>query len=181
MKLLAIFVLALLLLLIWRPGFNFWSQKAGDYAGTEPAFDIRGHLSGDLISEGVIYGPTGKVVSRFVADMRGVWDGDTGTLSEAFTYASGETQDREWQLRLTEDGGVVATAADIIGEGTGSAEGAAMNLNYKIRLPEDAGGHVLTVHDWMYLMPNGTIINRSEMRKFGLKVAELVATIRPAK
>jgi len=28
-------------------------------------------------------------------------------------------------------------------------------------------------------MENGTIMNRSEMRKFGVKVAELVATIRP--
>ena len=34
--------------------------------------------------------------------------------------------------------------------------------------------------DWMYLMENGTIINRSQFRKFGVKVAELVATMRPA-
>jgi hypothetical protein len=31
----------------------------------------------------------------------------------------------------------------------------------------------------MYLMQNGTIINRSQFRKFGIKVAELVATMRP--
>jgi hypothetical protein len=29
-------------------------------------------------------------------------------------------------------------------------------------------------------MENGTIINRSQFRKFGIKVAELVATMRPA-
>ena len=39
---------------------------------------------------------------------------------------------------------------------------------------------MLDVTDWMYLMENGTIMNRSEMRKFGIKVAELIATIRPA-
>jgi hypothetical protein len=33
----------------------------------------------------------------------------------------------------------------------------------------------------MYLMPNGTIINRSQFRKFGIKVAELVATMRPSR
>ena len=53
-------------------------------------------------------------------------------------------------------------------------------MKYKIRLPEDAGGHVLSVVDWMYLVDNGTILNRSQMRKFGVKVAELVATMRPA-
>jgi hypothetical protein len=52
-------------------------------------------------------------------------------------------------------------------------------LNYTIQLTKDAGGHVLQVTDWMYLMENGSIMNRSQFRKFGIKVAELVATIRP--
>jgi hypothetical protein len=38
---------------------------------------------------------------------------------------------------------------------------------------------VLNTVDWMYLTPNGTIMNRSQFRKFGIKVAELVATMRP--
>ena len=37
----------------------------------------------------------------------------------------------------------------------------------------------LDVVDWMYLTPDGTIMNRSQFRKFGIKVAELVATLRP--
>jgi hypothetical protein len=31
----------------------------------------------------------------------------------------------------------------------------------------------------MYLTSNGSIMNRSQFRKFGIKVAELVATMRP--
>ena len=77
------------------------------------------------------------------------------------------------------DGHFTATAEDIIGTGTGRQLGAMVQLSYRIRLPEDAGGHVLDVTDWMYLMENGTILNRSEMRKFGIKVAELIATMRP--
>ena len=46
-------------------------------------------------------------------------------------------------------------------------------------LPQDAGGHTLDTTDWMYLMSNGSIMNRSQFRKFGIKVAELVATMRP--
>jgi len=38
---------------------------------------------------------------------------------------------------------------------------------------------VLKTVDWMYLTPDGTIVNRSQFRKFGIKVAELVATLRP--
>jgi hypothetical protein len=54
-----------------------------------------------------------------------------------------------------------------------------VQLSYRIRLPADAGGHVLDTTDWMYLVDNGTIINRSQFRKFGITVAELVATMRP--
>ena len=70
-------------------------------------------------------------------------------------------------------------APDLVGAGTGRQEGNAVNLRYRIRLPKDAGGHVLSVNDWMYLTPNGSIVNRSQFRKFGIQVAELVATMRP--
>jgi hypothetical protein len=53
-----------------------------------------------------------------------------------------------------------------------------VQLAYRLRLPKDAGGYLLNVTDWMYLTHNGTIMNRSQFRKFGVKVAELVATIR---
>ena len=50
----------------------------------EPAFDIRQHLSGPMTCEGVIYGPMGRVTSRFTANMHGHWDGDSGTAGRAF-------------------------------------------------------------------------------------------------
>jgi hypothetical protein len=57
-------------------------------------------------------------------------------------------------------------------------KGPAVLLEYRIRLPEASGGHVLDATDWMYLVDNGTIMNRSQFRKFGITVAELVATMR---
>lgn len=179
MKILALILFALLILSLVRPGFGFKSQKPKDYASEGPQFDIRTHLSGKFISEGLIYGPAGKVVSRFVAEMNGAWDGRRGTLAEDFTYANGGIQQRKWHLAMGQNGEFIARADDIIGDGTGQQMGAAVRLNYRIRLPEASGGHVLDVTDWMYLMENGTILNRSEMRKFGVKVAELFATIRP--
>ena len=32
--------------------------------------------------------------------------------------------------------------------------------------------------NWMYLMENGSIPNRSQFRNFGLSVADLIATLR---
>lgn len=168
----------LLLVLLARQVLGFSAQRPGDYAGMTPALDIRRHLSGPIQCEGVIYGPTGRVTSRFVARMEGRWDGRKGTLEEHFRYASGETQTRCWHLTLGNDGSVLAEADDLTRPGHGRQEGAALHLRYRIRLPDHAGGWVLDVTDWMYLMENGTLINRSRFRKFGVTVAELVATLR---
>ena len=100
-------------------------------------------------------------------------------MVEYFNYDSGLKQTREWTLTLHPDGCIAADAPDLRGTGQGRQLGAAVHLQYRIKLPPSAGGHVLDVVDWMYLLDNGTIMNRSQFRKFGIKVAELVATMRP--
>lgn len=170
--------------LLWvasRYVMGFTAQKPSDYAGKDgPRFDLREHLNGPLKCEGVIYGPLGRVVSRFDGDFHGTWEGNKGHLREQFRYDSGTEQERNWYLTTHNDGTFDAEAPDVVGTGQGVAEGSAVQLQYAIRLSDAAGGHVLQTTDWMYLLDNGTIVNRSQMRKFGIKVAELVATIRKA-
>ena len=141
--------------LVWaRARFaGFRSQKPEDYASARREFDLRQHLKGPILCEGV--------------------------MTEDFRYDSGRTQSREWRLTLGNDGSIRAEADDLDGVGTGMQMGSAVQLNYRIRLPKEAGGHVLDTTDWMYLMDNGAIMNRSQFRKYGIKVAELVATMRP--
>ena len=174
-------VIALTLVALWTRSLTFAAQKPSDYAGKGPDFNLREHLNGPILCEGVIYGPTGRVTSRFVADFHATWDGNIGTMTETFRYDSGATQERQWTLTLGNDGRIKAEAPDVVGAGEGVQQGPGVQLKYRIRLPEDAGGHVLDTIDWMYLVENGTIMNRSQFRKFGIKVAELVATMRPVK
>lgn len=171
-------LLALGVVLIAPRFIGFRAQSLSDFAGKGPQFDLRQHLNGPILCEGVIYGPTGRVSSRFVADMDARWDGNRGVMTERFHYDGGVVQDREWTLVLNNDGTIKATAPDVVGEGRGRAEGPAVQMEYRIRMGQSAGGHVLDVTDWMYLTENGTIMNRSQFRKFGIKVAELVATMR---
>lgn len=158
---------------------SFRAQRPEDYADTGPAFPITEVLAGPIVSEGVIYGPSGRMTNSFVARMHGEWNGNSGTLTEDFTYSNGKTQRRKWFLTLGPNNTIRARADDIVGEGEGVISGATVMLRYRITIPEDSGGHTLDTVDWMYLMQDGTIMNRSEMRKFGIKVAELVATMRP--
>ena len=168
------------LIFVLRQKFaGFPGQTLTDYEDQGPEFDVRKHLSGPLRCEGLIYGPLGRVTSRFTADMLGTWDGNSGTLAETLRYDSGAVQQRAWHLELDKNNRIIARADDVIGAGRGGQSGPAVQLCYDIRLPEEAGGHVLNVVDWMYIVDRKTIINRSQFRKYGIKVAELVATIRP--
>jgi hypothetical protein len=166
--------------LIWAmPRFiGFRSERPCAFAGKGPAFDPALHLNGPIQCEGVIYGPLGRVSSRFVAKMEGVWDGNRGRLHEVFRYDEGSEQQREWRLVVQPDGGLRAEADDLAGQGEGQISGPTVQMLYRLRLPASAGGHVVKVVDWMVLMENGNILNRSRFYKFGIPVAELVATIR---
>lgn len=164
-------------LLLWQRMVGFRAQRPKDYAGQMPQFDLRTHLDGQIRCEGVIYGPLGRVASRFTAEFEAQWAGNRGVMRERFLYDSGSTQDREWRLELGNDGTIRAEACDLAGPGRGVQRGPAVRLDYRLRLPKQAGGHVLAVTDWMYLTPTGAIVNRSQFRKFGIKVAELVATM----
>lgn len=164
----------------WTRLWSFRGQEPMDYEGERVVFDLRRHLSGDFICDGLIFGPFGRVVSRFTADFSVTWTGAEAVMTERFSYDSGEVQHREWHLNLSDDGRIEAWADDVPGGGRGRQAGSAVNLRYRIRLLPTAGGHVLDVNDWMYLLENGVIVNRSQFRKFGVRVAELVATIRSA-
>ena len=174
-----IILAALALALGLRYATGFTAQRPQHYVASTPVFDVRESLKGPMLCEGVIYGPFGRVSTRFVAQMFAEWQGNEGRMTEEFHYDSGTIQHREWILKLSDDGQIQATAPDLIGTGHGQQSGATVMLSYEIKLTKDAGGHALKVTDWMYLMDNGSIMNRSQFRKFGFKVAELVATMRP--
>lgn len=181
MSALAAFLALILGALFVRARFlSFRSQKPGDYAEGAPAFLLQEHLSGEILSEGVIFGPDGRMTNSFVAQMAGEWDGDRGILREDFTYSNGSQQARAWHITLGKAGRFSATADDIRGVAQGWISGSTVKMCYRIVLPKESGGHVLDVTDWLYLTRDGAIMNRSQMRKFGVTVAELVATMRPA-
>ena len=165
-------------LVLRRRFADFPGQRADDYADEFPQFDMREHLNGEMICDGVIFGPLGRVTSTFEADFDISWEGNTCTMKEQFRYHDGSTQQREWRIVLDGGGGFEAFADDVPGKARGEIAGPAVLFHYPITLPADAGGYTLSAFDCMYLTKNGTIVNRSQFRKFGFRVAELVATIR---
>lgn len=173
------FVIAAILFVLRRNFAEFPGQRPEHYSDLSPEFDMRTHLNGAMVCEGVIFGPLGRVTSSFVADFDVTWDGNNAVIAEEFIYNDRSTQSRAWHITLGERDTFTATAEDVPGTAKGVIRGPSVYMSYPIKLPADAGGHVLKAKDWMYLTDAGTIVNRSQFRIFGIRVAELVAIIRP--
>ena len=60
-------LLALFIIWFCSVKFGFLSQNPDHYEDQGTEFDIRERLNGNMICEGVIYGPFGRVNTRFVA------------------------------------------------------------------------------------------------------------------
>ncbi|MEM1160565.1 MAG: DUF3833 domain-containing protein [Pseudomonadota bacterium] len=154
------------------------SQSIEDYSNEQPKLDIRTYLSGPLSASGIVFDRAGKADLRFVADITGTWEGNTGTLDETFRYSDGRTDERIWTITFSDDKNFTATAGDVVGEAVGIQDGNTVNMSYVLRLPRGDSTIDLDMDDWLYLNEDGTLINRTLMSKFGVRVGELFVTFR---
>ncbi len=147
--------------------------SVADYAHETPVLDLRTYFNGKVTAHGLFTDRSGRVAKRFVVQMNCSWQGDDGTLDEAFTYSDGSTQRRVWHIKRSADGRYVGTAADVVGEAQGQAAGNALNWHYTLALPVD--GKVLNVQfdDWMVLIDERTMLNKAVMSKFGVRLGEV--------
>ncbi|MFN4237338.1 MAG: DUF3833 domain-containing protein [Vogesella sp.] len=149
-----------------------------DYRGTKPALDLQTYFNGPITAQGVFQDRSGKVVRRFTVQMTASWQGDTGVLDEHFTYDDGEKQRRVWTLKKQPDGRYTGTADDVVGEASGRTEGFALFWDYTLRLPVDGEVYEVRFDDWMYQLDERTLLNRSVMSKWGVKLGEVTLFFR---
>jgi hypothetical protein len=143
------------------------------YNNTNPKMDIKEYFNGPIKAWGIVQDWRGRVISRFDINMVGKWEGDTGTLTEEFNYYEGRKQERVWTIKKMPDGSYEGTAPDIIDKAIGETRGSAARWSYIMNLPVDDTIYKIRFDDWMWLMNDGVLINRSYLKKFGLKVSEL--------
>lgn len=170
----AVALLALLL--------NACTPATESYRDAGPAFALEEFFNGELVAYGMIQDRSGTVLRRFDATLEGSWQGDKGVLAEWFVYDDGERQERTWYLTKHADGSYSGTASDVIGEARGTPEGFALNWRYTLQVPMDGELWEFQLDDWMYLINQRGLINRTAMKKFGIRVADLTLWIekRPA-
>lgn len=143
------------------------------YAGAEPKLDVSRYFNGTLDAHGMFQDRSGAVVKRFVVVMRASWQGDTGTLDEQFRYADGSTQRRVWTLTRTGASTFSATAADVVGVAHGEVAGNALRWNYVLAQPIGKQVWHVDMEDWMFLIDDKVMLNRTVMSKFGVTLGSV--------
>lgn len=143
------------------------------YKNSKPKLDLQDYFTGPIKAWGLVQDRSGNVTRRFDVSMNGSWQGNVGTLKEDFIYYDGEAQHRTWKITKLPNKQYIATASDILGSAEASVEGNAMRWVYEMDLPVRDTTYRIKFDDWMFLMNDGVLINRSYLKKFGFTVAEL--------
>ncbi|WP_407281113.1 DUF3833 domain-containing protein [Aromatoleum evansii] len=144
-----------------------------DYAAETPALDLRSYFNGTLDAYGMFQDRSGKVVKRFHVLIEASWRGEVGTLDERFTYSDGTTQRRVWTITRHDAQRYAGVAADVVGEAQGEARGNALRWRYVLALPVGERVWHVDFDDWMFLMDERVMLNRSVMSKFGVRLGEV--------
>ena len=157
------------------------SASIEDYQQTTPTLDLATFFDGKLTAAGVVQDFSGKVTRKFTVTMQAQWNdtpqGRQGVINEWFIYDDGEKQTRVWTIIDKGNGTYLGTANDILGIAQGESSGSALRWRYDMILPVDGSEYEVHFDDWMFLVDSNTIINKSDIIKFGVTVAQVTLVI----
>ncbi|MCL1141303.1 DUF3833 domain-containing protein [Shewanella gaetbuli] len=161
--------------------FSCSSASIDDYDQTTPKLNLVTFFDGELTAAGIVQDFSGKVTRKFTVTMTGEWqdspEGKKGVLKEWFVYDDGEKQTRIWYLTDLGNGQYEGRADDILGVAEGQANGSALRWRYDMKLPVEGSEYEVEFDDWMFLVDENTIINKSDIIKFGVTVAQVTLVI----
>jgi hypothetical protein len=150
------------------------------YRTEQPVLDLARYFNGPVDGWGMVQDRSGKVLRRFTVRIEGKWVGANGTLEEDFIWSDGKKERRVWTITKAGDR-YTGRAGDVVGEAAGVAAGNALQWQYVLQLPADQGGYKVDLDDWMYLVDEQTMLNRSVIKKFGIRFAEITIAFRKLK
>jgi hypothetical protein len=152
--------------------------QVADYVAERPLFLLERYFDGRVDAHGWFSDRAGRIVKRFTVAMACSWQGDSGVLDEDFTYSDGTRQRRVWRVSRLGGGRYEGRADDVVGVATGEASGNALRWNYTLALPVDGRVWHVDMDDWMFLLDERVLMNRTTMSKFGVRLGEVVIAFR---
>ena len=172
-------IVALLALALMLAGCAGVAPEA--YVDDKPVLDLARYFNGTIDGWGIVQDRSGKVLRRFHVTIDAKWEGNVGTLDESFDWSDGKREKRVWTVTKLDASDYTGTAGDVVGKAAGRAAGNALQWKYVLKLPPEQGGYEVDLDDWMYLVDEDTMLNRSVIEKFGIRFADITIAFRKRK
>ena len=147
--------------------------KPSDFAETRPAFDPIEFWTGKTASWGVMENRDGDPTAIVTTTTLGELESPDSLHMVQTLVVDGKTSIRDWHIRRLADGHFEATANDIIGIARATPHGRTLYWNWTLATRPGNGWYNVNMQQWMYLADNGTLMNRTVIRKFGIKLAQV--------
>ncbi|MCP4002209.1 MAG: DUF3833 domain-containing protein [Gammaproteobacteria bacterium] len=146
------------------------SMKIEDFKSTQPEFVLEEYFEGRTMAWGLFEDRFGNVQRQFVVTMDGTWDGTTLILNEDFVYNDGETENRVWTLTKTDEFNYQGSTQNSVGIAAGTRSGNAFHWKYDFNLKVGDDTWKVTFDDWMFMQPNGVLLNKATVTRWGFKL-----------
>ena len=150
------------------------------YAGQQPEFDLFDYFIGETRGWGIVQDRKGELLRQFVVDIKGsVNAAGELVLDEQFVWSDGEHSERIWTIERTGPHDFRGRAADVVGIAEGEVYGNALFWTYVLNLEARGSTWKVRFDDWMFLQPDGVLLNRATMSKFGFELAQVTIAFKP--
>jgi len=144
-----------------------------DATATRKPFVPERFFLGQTLAEGEFVNTIDGSRRGLTAKIRGTFDGKKLTLVEDFLFSDGERDRKTWVLTKTGPTSYSGTREDVIGTAEGRLEGPVFRLTYTADVKTKSSVIALTFDDVLVYEPDGSVLNRAIVSKFGVKVGEV--------
>lgn len=149
-----------------------------DYAQRGPQLDLVQYFSGRSQAWGMVQQRGGKLLRHFHATIDGRLEDGKLVLDEHFVFDDGEKQQRVWTFTPVAPNHWLGQAGDVVGQANLYTAGNAVHMRYTLQVPVSGRIIHMKMDDWMFLLDENTLANRTSMRKFGIELAEITVFFR---
>jgi hypothetical protein len=145
----------------------------GSFRSTAPAIDPIQFFTGHVASWGVLENRSGEPTRIVTTDCTGEAGDGTLRMTQRLTIGQDAPATRTWQMRRAGPGRYEATANDMVGVARGEAAGRAFHWTWTLAASPGNSLKNVAMDQWWYLLDDGSMLNRTTIRKFGVILAEV--------
>ena len=145
----------------------------GGFRATAPAIDPIQFFTGHVVSWGVLENRSGEPTRIVQTDCVGETDDGALRMVQRLTVGQDAPATRTWRMRRAGPGRYEATANDMVGMAVGEAAGRAFHWTWVLATTPGNPLKNVAMEQWWYLLDDGSMLNRTTIRKFGVILAEV--------